>query len=529
MAVVFVFCRNTAHAASPVQSSSAAPVGAALLCLCVLPAAQAQDTAHTLRPVTVEASQEAPAYLPATPPTVSGPMPLTLRETPQSVSVITQESMQDKGLVSAQDVLQHTTGVTFGFPHSTSWGVDVRGYSLDTVLIDGLSVGNTRHMSSDLALYEQVEVMRGPAGLYAGSGASGSPGGAVSLVRKKPTRERRASVQTSAASWDNYRATVDASGALNASGTLRGRGIVSALDRKYFHDFAYDKNLIVGGSVELDISPATLLTLGLDYNTRDYRPAQHMRFNAWDGSDPGGVRSRSLAMPWGKAKNHEYGVFIQLEHQFANQWGFRAHYTRKHADSFNDIASIFWNINSVTGALEHFVDGAFGKSSYRDEALGINLNGTFELLGRNHDFVTGFNVQSNQRRALNMPSHLRGYGSSGDYSQYAVVDFENIDYAQYPYLPSAPDWSRQDYYEPSRQVGYYANVRFHVSDALKIMTGARISSYRDGGVSRYYTTTPQYKSGAYQESNTLTPFAAISYDIGKQHTAHASYSEMMPW
>jgi len=211
--------------------------------------------------------------------------------------------MRDQGMVSAQDVLKYTTGTSFGFPHG-SFGLDVstRGYPLNTVLIDGFSLGNERRLSSDLALYEQVEVMRGPAGLYAGSGASGSPGGAINLVRKKPTRQRRASVLASTGSWDNYRAMVDASGALNSSGSLRGRGIVSQEDRKFFHDFAYNNTLTIGSSVELDITPATMLTLGLDYQTRNFRPAHHMRFRGWDGSDLGGRAHAALACPGGKRK-----------------------------------------------------------------------------------------------------------------------------------------------------------------------------------------------------------------------------------
>jgi len=214
-----------------------------------------------------------------------------------------------------------------------------------------------------------------------------------------------------------------------------------------------------------------------------------------------------------------------LDHQFANQWGLRAHYTRKRSDSFDDFANLYWRINPGTGQLEHFIDGTFAKSKYRDEALSVNLNGSFDAWGRAHDFVTGFNLQSNRRHSLNMPSNLRGYGATGGHSKLEVVDFPNMDYSQYPYLPSAPDWSRWDYYEPNRQIGYYANVRFNVSDPLSIMAGARVSRFSDGGVSRYYTSTPQYKQGAYRQSAEVTPFAALSYDIGKQHTTHISYSE----
>lgn len=65
---------------------------------------------------------------------------------------------------------------------------------------------------------------------------AGNPGGAVNLVRKRPTSEPRFSVTTRAGSWDNYRLDLDASGRLNPQGSLRGRVVASYEDRGYFTD-----------------------------------------------------------------------------------------------------------------------------------------------------------------------------------------------------------------------------------------------------------------------------------------------------
>jgi len=483
---------------------------------------------QTLDAVTAEGSQ-APEYLPKAAPSVSGPMPLTLRETPRSVAVITEERMQDEALVSTRDVLARTTGVTFSF-HNTQEGVHAvsRGFRLDNILIDGLSLqGSQRKMPGDLALYEQVEIMRGPAGLYAGSGAAGNTGGAINLVRKKPTREKRASVQLAGGSWSNYRAMVDASGALNASGSVRARAIVSYIDREFFYDFAYHKNLTAGGSVEMDLTPATLLTVGLDYEKREARAAAPRYFRAWDGSDPGPARrASSTGMPWGQSAWNEYGAFLQLDHRFANDWHLKAHYVRKKWDSFDDYAAVTYQANNRAETLEHFIQSSFGKGKFQDQGFIVNLHGAFDLFGRAHDFVTGFSWQNNKYRALNFPSARRGYGNSGTFSRLEIVDFPTMDYSRYPYLPSNPDWSQWNVYEPDRQSGYYANVRWHLSNPLKITTGFRASRYSDGGISRDYTRPPQYKEGAYKESNEVTPFAAISYDLHAQHTVHASYSEV---
>jgi len=531
---------------------SPTPLGLALLALGLsaptLHAQEAADTAHnhhsehqhsyqiaqatpaasqTLKPVTVEAP-EIPQYLPQTPPSVAGPMPLTLRETPQSVSIITEERMREEGLVSAADVLSRATGVTTSY-HNSQEGVHVnaRGFRLQNVLIDGLALqGSQTKMSADLALYERVEVMRGPAGLFTGSGAAGSPAGAINLVRKRPTKERRTTVQATAGSWNNYRTMIDSGGALNASGSLRGRGVLSYVDRDFFYNHAYRKNLTVGGTMELDLTSATMLTFGLDYENRKSRVASPSYFRNWDGSDPGASRKVSRGLPWGEAEYNEYGAFIELEHHFANQWNLKANYTRKQGDVLQDYGNITHYTDSKTGEYRKYISSTFGKSKDWDEGFTANLNGKFDLAGRSHDFVAGFSMESNRRRVLSIPNNQRGYHNTGGRAKLAIIDFPIEDYSPYPWLPSHPDWSRIDFHEPDRQSGWYANVRFNVSDPLKIMTGARISRFSDGGTSKYYLKTPEVKKGAYKESNTVTPFAALSYDLNKQHTLHAMYSEV---
>jgi len=216
--------------------------------------AQAQSArVPELPPIQVQADLPAPDYLPQSAVSVTGPLPLTLRETPQSVSVVTEKRMQDQNLTTAIDALKWVPGLTFGSQDesegNTVWS---RGYVMDNVMVDGLMIqggnlqnGNTK-LPADMALYERVEVLRGPAGLFAGSGTSGSPAGAINFSRKKPTKTPQLIMQASAGSWDNYRTTLDVSGPLTAQGNVRGRAIVSHIDRKFHFDYARRRNTTLG-------------------------------------------------------------------------------------------------------------------------------------------------------------------------------------------------------------------------------------------------------------------------------------------
>ncbi|MFM9503908.1 hypothetical protein RDS30_15200, partial [Listeria monocytogenes] len=65
------------------------------------------------------------------------------------------------------------------------------------------------------------------AGLMTGTG---NPSGTINLVRKRPTDAPQVSLTGSLGSWNNLRGEIDASGPLNAAGTLRGRAVVALQD-----------------------------------------------------------------------------------------------------------------------------------------------------------------------------------------------------------------------------------------------------------------------------------------------------------
>ncbi|EPN62491.1 TonB-dependent siderophore receptor, partial [Pseudomonas syringae pv. actinidiae ICMP 19079] len=123
--------------------------------------------------------------------------PQSLRETPQSVSVMTRQVMDDNNLNSLSKVLEDTPGITFQYRLAESFlvdGIGGQGYQI------------TGWMQPDMAIYDRVEVLRGASGLLVGAG---QPGGAVNLVRKRPTADNKFSITTRAGSWDQYRVDLD--------------------------------------------------------------------------------------------------------------------------------------------------------------------------------------------------------------------------------------------------------------------------------------------------------------------------------
>ncbi len=101
-------------------------------------------------------------------PVTVGKIPASLRETPQSISVVTRERLEHQNFTDIGEALRYTTGVTVlsaGGAY-TDYGADARGAAGD-FQADGMNLlVDTRAAMFDLALYDRVEVLRGPAGLF---------------------------------------------------------------------------------------------------------------------------------------------------------------------------------------------------------------------------------------------------------------------------------------------------------------------------------------------------------------------------
>ncbi|HKS14341.1 MAG TPA: TonB-dependent receptor plug domain-containing protein, partial [Pseudomonas sp.] len=92
----------------------------------------------------------------------------SLRETPQSVSVVTRQQMDDRNLTSLDQVLYQAPGITLQTRNFGDHQFNARGFELgaDAYLVDGMPGvihSPTGWMTPDTAVYDRVEILRGAA------------------------------------------------------------------------------------------------------------------------------------------------------------------------------------------------------------------------------------------------------------------------------------------------------------------------------------------------------------------------------
>ncbi len=473
----------------------------------------APSSTTTLAPVTVEATtpgvtEGTHSY---TTPIMSTATKFALspRETPQSVSVVTRQQIEDRGFQSLDDVARDAPGLTtrqIGGGERTQFFS--RGFEINAFLADGVPLAydyDTQGVAT-LAMYDHIEVLRGAAGMMTGAG---NPSGTINLVRKRATAVPQFSVTTSAGSWDNYRGEVDGSGPLNEAATLRARGVVAYQDSNTFKKAYEHQRQLFYGTIEADITANTTLSIGGYYNREDNPGADWNGLpTRRDGSFYDFNRSIRLSPDWAYWNKENTSFFAELDHRFENGWSGKLT-ARTLRAKMNMLGSYLYPLEDST-----FFGQGLGQYDYDKTQYSVDgyLSGPFTLLGRTHELVLGGSFLKNKDDD----------GPGGwplDYNM--TVDPEHWDSSAVEKPAFVYPWSRKGY---QRQMSGYATTRLSLADPLTLMLGARLDWYEyDMNLkSGDYVSPP----AGYKVNHELTPYAGLIYDLDHQHSVYTSWTSV---
>ncbi|RXK14510.1 TonB-dependent siderophore receptor [Halarcobacter mediterraneus] len=443
---------------------------------------------------------------------------MSLKETPQSISIMSRQRIEDQGLDGMIQLLEQTPGINVQSQGNSRFKIYSRGgYQISSYQLDGIptySDTGTQTVSqalSDTVIYDHIEVLRGAAGLMTGSG---EPSGTINMVRKKPTTEFQGNVEVTAGSWDLYRINADVSSSLNDSGSIRARMVAAYQKNKSFVDYLEEEKKVLYGIVEADISDNTLVNIGLDY--QEYNPIGHSSVGSLlfydDLSRTDFDRSNSQAIKWGYDNKDTYNIFTTVNHYFNNDWKLKASINHLNTDrEFNFGESAGSLFDKDTGDSVR-IWGAKGTTEQSQTGLHLTLDGTYQLFGREHELVVGYNYSKYQNE------HIPGKDISG-------VDGSLINY--YTWGNNTPrtvtDGALYKSNKDITQSGTYLASRIHPNDDLSLIFGGRFSKY-EIKEKWDWTELTQYNSDKTFKENAFTPYVGLVYDLNNEHTIYTSYS-----
>lgn len=446
-------------------------------------------------------------------------LPLSIRETPQSVTVITRQQMDDRGVQSVGDALRNTPGVSTQKYDSDRSEFSARGLAITNFQYDGINIpydgvyGENPNNGDDAASIDRVEINKGATGLMTGNG---DPSATVNLIRKKPTKQFKASISGTVGSWDAYRTVGDISGSLTDSGNVRGRFVGAYSDQNSYLDHYSQKKDLFYGILEADLSDDTLLTFGIDKSSTTPRGTSWTGNPVYfaDGGRTDFPRHFNSGADWSRRDFDNITYFASLEHALANDWKFKVSLDQKTTDHDTQLASASGgNPDRASGEGMFLYWGRWEGHRVQNTA-DVNVSGPFTLGGREHELIAGV-----------MTAHSRQTGSTYDTSAFAEVPGSIYDWSGD--LPKQ-DFPKNGKYERTQsQNGIYLATRLHPTDDLSVILGSRLSTFK-------YNEDYGYNPGAglddthasYKEHGVVTPYAGVVYDLDDTYSLYASYTSI---
>ncbi|CAA0119645.1 TonB-dependent siderophore receptor [Zhongshania aliphaticivorans] len=454
-------------------------------------------------------------------------MGLTLRETPQSVSVMTRSRIEDQGLNEISEVLEQTVGINY--VPSSGLGTDginyyARGFEVKNYQVNGVSRPTTvygfKETTADMAVYDKVEVVRGATGLLNGVGPASAT---VNLIRKRATRDFQAYVEGQTGSWDRYRTEADVSGSLSKDGHIRGRIVAAYQQNESYVDRMQIEKQVLFATVDVDLSHATVLTLGAEFQEFENRGASRGGVPIFysDGSRTHFSRSANTGAKWNNFYNADQVLFGNLEHLFDNGWtaDVNIEYSRPEYDETIGYlrASSSSSFDPVTGEGANLLTARW-MGDLEQTSVSFKASGPFAFLGWNNKLVMGANYSESSDEGNNYP----GWWLGGDYSRpvnpfelIATGDVEKADLNSYS--------SRNG--GEVKQSGAFTAVQLKPIERLSVIVGARLTNWKEREWNQVLGAERIYNDKT-EENGVVTPYTGLVFDINEQLSAYLSYTQI---
>ncbi|MBC3486784.1 TonB-dependent siderophore receptor [Pseudomonas sp. SWRI50] len=442
---------------------------------------------------------------------------LTPRETPQSLTVMTRQRLDDQRLTNLTDALEAAPGITvvrdgLGSESDSYWS---RGFAIQNYEVDGVPT-STRldNYSQSMAMYDRIEIVRGATGLISGMG---NPSATINLIRKRPTADAQASITGEAGNWDRYGTGFDVSGPLTETGNVRGRFVADYKTEKAWIDRYNQQSQLMYGITEFDLSEDTLLTVGFSYLRSDIdsplRSGLPTRFTTGDRTNL--KRSLNAAPSWSYNDHEQTSFFTSIEQQLGNGWSGKVELT--HAENkFDELFNFAMGELSPEGSGLTQLPVRFSGTPRQDN-LDLYVTGPFSLFGRDHELITGMTLSQYRENTPSWGGWRYDYAGSpaGVIDNLFTWDGKS---AKPDFVESGKSSMDEDQYAA------YLTSRFSVTDDLSLILGSRLINWKRDTSDRPYGGDETEVNR--EENGVFIPYAGVVYDLDDTWSLYASYTKI---
>lgn len=425
-----------------------------------------------------------------------------LHETPQSVSVVPRDVLEDSGSTRLQDALDYAGGVgranNFGGQGLTT--VTVRGFTTGEYYRNGFPMNRGYPNAPDAASVERLEVIRGPAtSLY----GRGDPGGTFNVVTKQPLPEQKVTLGSQLDDQGMHRATLDATGPLNGDGSLAYRLNVLGEGGESFRDDVDSERYEVAPVLSWQVNDSTKIVFEGDF-MRNNHPLDRglTRYATQKGS-----ASRDTNI-WEKGSDnllHNDNDMAQLrfEHMLNDNW------TLGGGMQWLD-GSLKGNAVEANGLQ---ADGRtlgrnfnYRKLEWTDRDYQLNLTGHFDTAGFSHTLLTGIEYEDYDYNSI----ILRSSAANVTYP----IDLYNPVLGQpRPALTRTTTHDKENL----KTWAYFLQDQVALTERLKALAGVRLERFE-----HHYDNYLPGTKGWEAADNAVTPRFGLLYDLTDSVAVYAN-------
>lgn len=450
-----------------------------------------------------------------------------LKDVPNTITVVGREQIEAQNLFTLEDALTVTNGITVTGIGSEDPSFLSRGFAINNYLIDGvptLSFGFPG-VVPDLFFYDRLEVLRGPAGLFSGSG---NPSGSINLVRKRPLDDLRVHASAGYGSYENLRLELDVSAPIGDRAGVRGG--VMLQDQDQFFDTAHRNRLSAFGVADVEIGTATTLTAGIYYDR--FRPAIQSGLPGYAGVADGSEgrlldvdRSTYLGADWNRFESKTWTGFAELAHRVSDRWTLRTSGLISNVDRL-DVYSYIGN-QAVTPANQGVTNhiAFLGDNTQRTRSFDFNGIGSFPMFGRDQTLILGADYQALEYDSV--------FTRLSNYDRINVFDPVS------PVEPPLDPFTSPSYVNPQtgatvrgvsggsrtevEQYGLYGQTRLSPFNGLTLVGGGRLTWWETEITA--IAPSPAGLATRYSYENRFTPYAGLVWDVTSDWNIYASYAD----
>ena len=429
-------------------------------------------------------------------------------EAPRSISVITREQMEDRGVQNLDDALRYTPGViasSYGSDSRADW-LRIRGFE-PTQFLDGLPLPKGSYANPKLETWdlERIAVLRGPASSVYGQTP---PGGMLDMVSRRPEAESSHEVRAEVGSNNRKQISFDSTGKIDDDGRFLYRidGVIRDGDTP-INDVG-DKRYNIAPSLTWNVDDDTHLTFLSEFTRDDtgisgqFLPLQGTKLPSAAGTIS---HSKNLGDPDSDYYDRTYyALGYAFDHRFNDVWQFKQNlrYTKSELN-FRQAYASFGNVVAPDGTLTRLVDKV--DENISQIAVDNHFQADFQTGALSHTVLLGLDHQRTDTRYKWQEGNAPDSNVNNPiYGQ----NFSNIAYNTF-----------YNYNQKTNQTGLYAQDQIAL-DKWRLTLGGREDWIHTG--TTFFNNNNATNT---QRDSAFSGNAGLSYVFDSGITPYISYTE----